>query len=180
MELIIDPNLEGSIIEEYPYLKELNHTGDENVFRYLSLAYDPNSKLVKQFPDIKQRKAEALRLSGYDGYCDSLLAIRFVKGVIKRPLWTLITSIDNTFSEYADKVNSPIDMEEDDKALKAVELKNKMLTQMAEMLKTREALMIQLFDNDKELEDAEVGLKKLKPENIGKKMGRVNVPQDTR
>ena len=171
--MIIDPSVKG-IYSTYPFLKGLGET-DENVFRYLSYAYDPNSPLVRMFPDIRTRKEEARRRSGYKGECSNLTAIKFVKNIIKKPLWVLVVSLDNTFDEYADRVNSPIDMEEDDKALKAVELKNKMLTQMSDMLKTRDNLIKQLFDNDRDLEDAESEMKEFKPELIGKKLGRGNV-----
>lgn len=174
--MIINPECEGNIFDTYPQLQPLVPAGTNDAvtwhsyFRYLALCYDPNSPLIRQYADLKLRKEAAKNIVGYEEGEYPAVAIQFIKNIVGQREWTLICSLDFTFDEYTDKVNTRIIMGEDpDKELKAVELKNKMLTQMAEMIEKRDVLIRKMFQSDDDLVDIE--LADMTPEKIAK-MGK--------
>jgi hypothetical protein len=66
----------------------------------------------------------------------------------------LICSLESTFTEYAERVAKRIEDSENGKEidiLKAVEIKNKMLNQMADMSNSIDELYGKLFSNDQDL-----------------------------
>lgn len=181
-KMLIDPHWEGvSIFDEYPQLTVVaERFPDSQVvwhayFRYLSLCYDPHSPMVKTFPDIRQRRQEAAMEAVYEGEHFPIIAIEFVKTIVKRRTWIVLCSMDNTFDEYATRVNIPISNSlDEDKALKAVELKNKMLETMVQMIASRDNLMKQMFDNDSELLETEGEITNFTPENVAKSIRKKN------
>lgn len=156
-KMIINPYC-GDVLSEYPRLKEvIGNTDTKHITQqiaFLSWVYDFNSPAVRDFSDINKRKewarleTEIIKDPSYE------LAVSFLTKVVKSRTWTLICSLESTFTEYAERVAKRIEDSENGKEidiLKAVEIKNKMLNQMADMSNSIDELYGKLFSNDQDL-----------------------------
>ncbi len=86
---------------------------------------------------------------------------------------TLICSLEATFEEYAERVNKRIEDQDSGKeldVLKAVEIKNKLINQMDDMINKIEALYNKLFAGDQDAVDEFDEAKKFRPEYIAAQM----------
>lgn len=184
--MVINPYEErNNIFEAYPQLKEVASQFEEeditwdSLFRYLSLVYDLNSPAIKEYPDVRQRKIVAAKEVGYKMPDDPkvaqlhhFVAVTFICSIVRNKIWELVCNMDFVWDEYTTKLNTLITIvDEPEKELKAVELKNKMIQQQGEMLGKREALLKRLFDDDTELIDIEASL--ATPEAIARKVGKI-------
>lgn len=162
--MVINPYEEDqNIYTVYPQLKQVTEPYAEDLpdinwhqyFRYLSFVYDPNSPMVREYQQVEKRKLAAAEEVGYQGEHHHCFAVEFVKKIVRNKVWTLICNMDFVFDEYTDKLNVTILGVDPDKTLKAVEMKNKMITQQVEMIPNREDLFKRLFDDDKDMEEME-------------------------
>lgn len=160
--MIINPLVVGDIISVYPNLQTIvpkTLPGTSNLdkqIRYLSWVYDYNSPAVKEYSDITRRKAWAKHEVGMSSDANYELTISFLTKVINNRVWTLICSLESTFIEYTERVNKKIEDDDTGKEidiLKAVEIKNKLLTQMHDMIEKIDNLYSRLFANDDSLKD---------------------------
>ena len=60
--------IKGSILKKYPKIKMFKSflKADDKLIRYVLYVYDLNTPLKEYYPDLKIRKEEAAKLSGYD------------------------------------------------------------------------------------------------------------------
>ena len=141
-------------------------------YKFISLVYDFNSPLVLDIPQLDERKKQASIIIGYDfdeSSCDYEVITNFVIQKIGNNLWTLITANENTFEEYTGKVNKRIGADlDEDKQLKAVQVKNSMLEQMEKMIDRIQNLKNKLFWGDAELVSASGKIKNYTSENVAK------------
>lgn len=159
--MIIDLNIDAkNIFDEYPLLQEIVASLDNppeitwhQYFRYLSLCYDPDSPLMKKYNDMQTRKRFAALNVQYEGEHYPEIAIMFIHKVIKSRKHRALLSNEFVFDEYCLRVNTPITALDEDKMLKAVELKNKMLQQMSEIDERIDSQRRQLYNDDTELEE---------------------------
>jgi hypothetical protein len=159
-KMIINPFVSGELKDRYEIVKDFykmvygNDVPKEADvhLRFASLCFDPNSTLVRQYPDLKDRRRKAAEMLHIKEGPSPLFIVAYLKKIIKSRLWTLICSNERTFDEYAEKVNMPImNTNDDNDMLKTVELKNKLLTQMDDMRSRISALYAEMFDHDEEL-----------------------------
>lgn len=173
--MTIDPSTEDDkVFKEYPRLKEVcKEEGIDlklvspRLLKYISWVYDPNTPLASSHVDLSSRKKEAIRLTKFDGYVDPRIVFIFVSKVINNRLWTEIVSNEMVFEEYTQRVLSPIgDTLDEDKLLKAVQLKNTMLLHMGDMRKRIKTLRSELFAADDSLMEQNKANLRLTAENI--------------
>lgn len=176
--MIINPMVDGDIISLYPNLqsvvpKSIGFVDLNKQFRYLSWMYDFRSPAVRDFSDIKRRKEWAKKEVGLMVEPNYELAISFLTKVVNNRVWVLICSLESTFVEYAERVGKKIEDDDTGKEidiLKAVEIKNKLLTQMGDMIEKIDALYIRLFAGDEDLKDEHDTRMAFTPESIAKKL----------
>lgn len=141
-------------------------------YKFVSLVYDFNSPLVLDFPELSERKKQASIILDYEYNENDFnydVVTEFVIKKLNSNLWTLITANENTFEEYTGKVNKRISEElDEDKQLKAVQVKNTMLEQMEKMIDRIQNLKNKLFWGDIELVTASGKIKNYTSENVAK------------
>ena len=174
-KMVVNPYVKDSLLKMYPKLKEVKKESDtlltdkdlDMYFRYVSFVYDPHSPMNHEYPTLDQRKAMAKEEVGYNGQDYPELAAYFIIIIINNRLWTEIASNENVFDEFTIKVNKPIGVDlDEDKQLKAVQLKNVMLTQMSEMRKRITTLRNELFSGDIEIVNTEKKITIFNAENV--------------
>lgn len=176
-KMVIDPNT-TDMIASYPRLNDiLPKTGfikDINKqIQYMAWVYDYNSPAVKEFSDITRRKEWAKQTVELTEKPNFELMLNFTRYVINSRVWTLICSLEATFEEYAERVNKRIEDQDGGKEidiLKAVEIKNKLINQMDEMINKIEALYNKLFSGDTDVIDEYDESRKFTPEYIAAQM----------
>lgn len=109
---LFNPNKKDLFVA-YPNLMTIKGI-TEKLMRYIIMVYDYNSPLVKEHRDLKLRKQEAAKLSGYDldkdrAYLDLLYALRddialkavdkFLKEFIHSRLWYRICGDEHLYWE---------------------------------------------------------------------------------
>lgn len=159
--MLIDPLYDGSYKEMYPILNEIDCTiTDLRYDEYIkacSLIYDPNSPLVREYSNLKDRKEYVNKeLFKSKFYSDAKFEVELLKRVYRKTEWTLLCTIDNVFDEFTTRANEPIEnsaenMLDADKMLKAVQLKTKYIDDMAGMIDKRENLYKKIFYQDEDL-----------------------------
>lgn len=163
-------NLFGS----YPYLVDILFKQGiqssgliENTIRFAAWVYDPHSPLINKFPDIRERKKQALLMVGPTTEDhDSTIAILLLKYVFKSREWTLICSYENTYDELTDRVNQKIEGVNDDDIIKASERKTKLLDHMEKICFKISELKKRFYSEDEDLLDASEENEIFSPENI--------------
>lgn len=176
-KMVIDPTV-GDMITTYPRLKDIipksGFIKDINKqIQYMAWVYDYNSPAVKEFSDITRRKEWAKTTTALEEKPNFELMLNFVRTVINSRVWTLICSLESTFDEYAERVNKRIEDQDGGKEidiLKAVEIKNKLINQMDEMINKIESLYNKLFAGDEKALDEFDESKKFTPEYIAAQM----------
>lgn len=176
-KMVIDPTT-SDMVATYPRLIEIIPKGGfikdiNKQIQYIAWVYDYNSPAVKEFSDIKRRKEWAKATVGLTEKPNFELMLNFVKEVINSRVWTLICSLEATFEEYAERVNKRIEDQDGGKeidVLKAVEIKNKLINQMDEMIHKIESLYNKLFSGDEDAIDEFEEARKFRPEYIAAQM----------
>jgi len=176
-KMVIDPNTQD-MITAYPRLNDILPKGSyvkdlNKQIQYMAWVYDYNSPAVKEFSDITRRKEWAKQTVGLTEKPNFELMLNFTRYVINSRVWTLICSLEATFEEYAERVNKRIEDQDSGKeldVLKAVEIKNKLINQMDEMINKIEALYNKLFSGDTDAMDEFDESRKFTPEYIAAQM----------
>jgi hypothetical protein len=160
--MIVNPMVEKPMLEAYPMLETIMPTTFQGTadadkqLRFLSWVYDYNSPAVKEYSDVTRRKIWAKKEVGLTGALSYELTINFLTKVVNNRVWSLICSLESTFIEYTERVNKKIEDDDTGKEidiLKAVEIKNKLLTQMHDMIEKIDNLYSRLFAGDDDLKD---------------------------
>lgn len=143
--------LEKNLLNTYPRLQELIPleyeeddplTGEgEKLLRYILALYDPKSPVVKDNPDLTQRKIEAAKLAGYNIVkdekkletiyaCDSdymvSIIVLFLRTIVKSRVWASIQADEQVFWEFIARLYKPISEESDKDDINAGEKKIKL------------------------------------------------------
>ena len=175
-KMVIDPNT-PDMLKAYPRLNDIVPKkfilDIDKQLQYMAWVYDYNSPAVKEFSDITRRKEWAKTTVGLTEKPSFELMLNFTRYVINSRVWTLICSLEATFEEYAERVNKRIEDQEGGKEidiLKAVEIKNKLINQMDEMINKIEALYNKLFSGDADAMDEFDESRKFTPEYIAAQM----------
>jgi len=176
-KMVIDPTT-SDMTTTYPRLIEIVPRGGfikdiNKQIQYMAWVYDYNSPAVKEFSDITRRKEWAKATVGLTEKPNFELMLNFVRSVINSRVWTLICSLEATFEEYAERVNKRIEDQDGGKEidiLKAVEIKNKLINQMDEMINKIESLYNKLFSGDEDAIDEFEESRKFRPEYIAAQM----------
>lgn len=182
--MVYDPSISAPLFEKYDYLESLFRTfiekngievSDPDVsLRYIAWVYDPYSPYVSRFPDIRKRKEHVARqLKTIPALISPKLVTFFLKELIRNSDWMLIASNENAFEEFAEKVNEPISqLDDEEKVIKAVERKAKLLEYMERINETIKTLKKVFFYDDEDLIAEENVVKTLSPETIAKLVGK--------
>jgi len=176
-KMVIDPNT-TDMITTYPRLNDILPKGSfvkdlNKQIQYMAWVYDYNSPAVKEFSDITRRKEWAKQTVDLKEKPNFELMLNFTRYVINSRVWTLICSLEATFEEYAERVNKRIEDQDSGKeldVLKAVEIKNKLINQMDDMINKIESLYNKLFAGDQDAVDEYDEAKKFRPEYIAAQM----------
>ena len=126
-KMIINPYC-GDVLSEYPRLKEvIGNTNTKHITQqiaFLSWVYDFNSPAVRDFSDINKRKEWARLETEITQDPSYELAVSFLTKVVKSRTWTLICSLESTFTEYAERVAKRIEDSENGKEIDILKNKN--------------------------------------------------------
>lgn len=169
--MVIDPTDKRDILTTNPHLEELlkaheievNEHTDKQI-RYIALVYDPVSPLITKFPDIRERKKQAAKSTGFKTEANPNLIVLFLRKVFRNMDWTLICSLENTYDEFASRVNEPLDCKDDEATIKAVERKAKLLEHMERFCEKIKQLKKTFYCEDEALEAEEE--EALSPESV--------------
>ena len=135
-------------------------------YAYIKLIYSPDSPIVRDFPDLAERKAQAAKRTGCDGVFFHKEAAKYIIS-LNNMLWTEIVSNETAFEEYTLRVNKPLSDElDEDKLLKAVTVKSTMLTQMGDIRKRITTLRNEMFHSDEELVETHRSIKDFTAEAV--------------
>lgn len=163
----INPYVDGSPFEKYPQLQELKDAASEMKLPsidwdayviYLSLAYDPNSPIQKDYsgnmPAILEESAKlvGLNVEHVEPYRD--ITHLFLQAILKSMLWAEICTLEAQFWQYTKRLNEPVKGSTEDDILKAVERQGKMASQMSQFRKQVSQLREEFYGGDKDLSDA--------------------------
>jgi hypothetical protein len=120
------------------YVEELQSIGTEKQMAWVIMVHDPNSPLLKKYPNLEDRMKEAAALSGYQPQQDETAAIMgFLKNINGR-LWAARCAIETALWEQMELIMTPItnswgdDWDEKDR-LTAVNMKKTTAANIIEM-----------------------------------------------
>lgn len=177
--------LEKNLLKAYPRLQELipkEYTEEdklasegEKLLRYIIALYDPKSPIVRDNPDLAQRKIEAAQLAGYDlkkddekleilYACDSdymvAIIVNYLRNIVKSRVWASIQADEQVFWEFIGRLYKPISEESDKDDINAGEKKIK-------LSQGKETISVQIDSNwSKFLGDDEELKKKVKKQDF--------------
>jgi hypothetical protein len=144
--------LAKNLFSTYPRLNELLPkefdeedpltTENERLVRYILALYDPQSPIIKEYPDLTSRKMAAADIAGYHAEkerelldkvfaCDSeymvAIIVSFLKNIVQSRLWASIQADEQTFWEFVGRMMLPIAKDNKDKDMvSAVAMKTKL------------------------------------------------------
>lgn len=185
---ILLENPKQSAIKLFPELNEVSgiqdfqHPDKERIYRYMLLAYHPESPLIKKYTSVSQRKDKAAHYAGfditkpkdsrllqilYDFSEESFLALvhNFLIYINNRT-WSMIVLNENTFREYQMQLLTPLVAAGDKNALGAAALKETLLKQIDEIDNRLEGYYHRLYMGDKDLMKEGTKRKGISPEMI--------------
>jgi hypothetical protein len=165
--------LEKDLFKSYPKLKELEPpeiaeddplaSEGEQLFKYVIALYDPKSPLIKDNPDLNQRKIAAAEIAGYsdNGKLDIIfscgsdylvaLIVGYLRNVVQSRLWASIQADEQVFWEFVARLHKPIAEESDKDGVSAIEKKIK-LSQGRETISSQiEVNWNKFFSDDEDL-----------------------------
>lgn len=175
---------EKDLLEKYPELKSVQPKckNSENIMRYILFMYDPKSPLIRDIRNIKARKQEAAKLSGFDlekdtefldtlyGFTDDKIlksTVRFLIEFIHDRVWSMIVSLEQTFYEYNERLLKPVestDTKEKD-MMSTIVLKSKLIQDLKEIHNLLKEYYKEIFEDD-ELREKIVN--KITPESMAR------------
>lgn len=158
--MLIDPFFEGNYFDEYSILDglkpEVGELRQNEYIRYCALLLDPYSPYVREYPDLKKRR-EVISLDiKYMGHTSTDFEVKMLLKVYRNNDWTLYCSEQNTFYEFVERVNKPIELDEGadpEKQMKAVLLKDKYLESLNKISEHLDSRFKKIFSFDEELMD---------------------------
>lgn len=160
--MVIDPFFSGDYLKEYSLDiggKILPSYVNEYV-RFCSFLLDPNSPYVVIENNVLKRRELLVEELGYYGDFDYNFEVRLLLEVYRNNEWTLYCAEQTVFSEFIERVNSPIGKRSEDskmdekKEMEAVMLKDKYLESLDKILERNNKRFKSIFENDKDLIDA--------------------------
>ena len=162
--MVISP-MEKEPYARYPQLSEHLPGRDPKLIAFLAWVYDPQSPLVRQYPDCHLRMSQARTQSGFlDTYEPKDVNV-WVRHIVRSRLWRAILATEFMYEENLDEINTPIstgrvgngeDGErpaatmDDKKKLEAVILKSKLRAELKEMEKDLEEMYRRLYAGDED------------------------------
>lgn len=168
-----------NIFSAYPRLNELApkevdeedklFSEKERLVRYILALYDPQSPIIKEYPDLTSRKMAAADVAGYHAVkeqelldvifaCDSEymvnIVVSFLRNIVQSRLWASIQADEQTFWEFISRMMLPIAKDNKDKDMvSAVAMKTK-------LSEDKEGIAVQLEKNWQKFFSDDEGLKK--------------------
>ena len=142
---------------EIPELAEIvrsSEDGSPDLMLFVAYRFDPKCEEVRRRPTVSEKNDMASKLSGYTPAEDDKSAIQdFTTGylrLINSMDYEVMVSLEMAHDESMQIIRKPIDMEDDDKTLRASELKQKVIAGLpkieAEIITRRQ----KLADGDEE------------------------------
>jgi hypothetical protein len=135
----------------------------DRLVRYILALYDPQSPIIKEYPDLTSRKRAAAEIAGYNAEkerelldivfaCDSEymvnVIVAFLKNIVQSRLWASIQADEQTFWEFVGRMMLPIAKDNKDKDMvSAVAMKTK-LSEDKESISTQLEKNLQRFFSD--------------------------------
>jgi hypothetical protein len=114
--LSLDISSKELMQDKYPFLKGLftetpfTQSQLDKAIRFMCCAYDPASPLIRSLSDLKARKTQAAKTSGFENYhlipMDMILV--FLGKVVKCREWTLLVATEECYDEYIELLMQPI------------------------------------------------------------------------
>jgi len=160
--MLIDPYFEGDYAEEYPILQTIKCNVGEvhynNFIRACSFVLDPNSPIISEHSDLKERREVVYDMLKYFGRIDKEFEITILLKLYRKNDWTLYCTEQNVFYEFIERVNKPIETDgmDEEKQLKAAMLKDKYLDSLDKYVARQEQRYKKIFMFDEELEKRSV------------------------
>lgn len=155
--MIIDPYCDGDLLEAYPILQKCLHDkiSDslllDKYIRYSAFVLDPESPLTKDYPDLKSRRAAATQETGWDGVRDHKIEVLMLRYIYRSREYALIIATENTMDEYMERVNKPLDIEDENEFIKTLDLKKKLINHYEELIEIRDRMIKKMSEGDEDL-----------------------------
>lgn len=166
-----NPMTDGSMLVEYPRLKEIilpeyDRADLDHILRYVIMMYDPKSPLVFNERDINNRRKVAADLAGITGeiILDQVfsfaheyaadLTFEYMRRFIRSKEWAAIVALEFTYWESVYKLMAPIFDKNTRNVLTSVQLKSAIKTEMLDDIERLEGLYKTFFGEDRQLEGA--------------------------
>lgn len=138
----------------------------DSLLKFVILAFDPGSPLIKDFPDAKRRKEEAAHLAGVPNVEEAvtfsnpiyvLVANWYLRHYVRSLDWAVIQANLETFWEYQQRLMTPIAKEDNSRErdmMAAIQVKSKLAEDLS-VIAERIQKHMKAFYGDDELVKAE-------------------------
>jgi hypothetical protein len=164
---------EKNLFKAYPRLLELVADFEEDalpaekesILRYVIALYDPASPIVKDYPDLQDRKMAAAGVAELDIADDDKIRVLFecssdpvaqiilgfLKNFVQNRLWSMIISNEQAFWEYNLRMLTAISADRDKDLMSAVAIKTKLSDDLEAINNRLERFLSNFYGDDSEL-----------------------------
>lgn len=156
---MFDPTLpDNQFLTAAKRLKEIS--ANAKMLKFIIMMYDPQSPLVKEFPDLQRRREEAAYLSDFKlpqnpmKNDDLVRAIIGYLKILRNRRWALIVGIEQTIWESTGNMFNTVESDSgsnDKDVIAGIKMRNGMAADLIELNDKLDMLYKQFF-NDEELE----------------------------
>lgn len=181
----VEKNLLDKIKELAPYAELLTDSDGrsdiDNLIRYTMVLYDKESRLIKYFTNLEQRKKEAAVLAGYDLESDAgilatlfdftdpdlqTIALYFLEEQNDMSFRLLISN-EQTFSEYQKALMTNISIGDEKDKMSALNIKTKLMEESDRIVERVEKYYIKVYGEGEE--KAKAKTRDFSPESIARR-----------
>ena len=177
--MAVNPAESGLLVDAHPHLGTLLHDAgltrgddEDKLLRYAALVNDPQSPMVRAYPDPKERKVQAAAITGYKApnhvgnpkaYEAHMKAIvLFMQRVVKSLEWRYIMARYHLYNECEECIYDFIKKGDDVKdtdVIAAYQKKALVSKEMNGIMEEMPALLIRFYGDDKQLQEAAVKIR---------------------
>ncbi len=151
------------LFKEYPSLdgfKDIISDNPDAILKFIIMAFDPGSPLIKDFPDARMRKEEAALLASVKNV-DEVVSFSnskyveaanwYLRHYVRSLDWAVIQANLETFWEYQQRLMTPIEREEKSKErdmMAAIQVKSKLAEDLSVISERIQKHMKQFYSDD--------------------------------
>lgn len=178
-------------LKDFEEFKTFRHKEKAKILQYIEYTYSKESELIQSYPSLKKRKEMAVVKSGLDikdDFVQELMELQainkeedeFVKAITSLINFYLKNQCDNAFEmlisnqqmfwEFQARIRKPMSEDlDEDKALKAVEIKDKLARASEEAHKRIQNLYKEIYGEEDKMQKEAEKIVRITPELMAQK-----------